>query len=198
MLAISPLLPIVMETFAISPAVSGALVSSMWFSNALVQYPAGQFADEFSSPTALVGTQVMLVGGFTALVVSEQFTTFAFSVASVGAGFGGFEAAELVHLGFLFDDKHGRAFGIRDAAVNAGSALSTLLAVIFISYASWELAFVPIALGLAVLVVLTYLPTRLPNRVGHPRLHPITAFRAVAETPTVVVLLITASVVMVI
>lgn len=198
MLAIAPLLPIVMDTFDISAAVAGALVSLMWISHAIVQYPAGRFADEFSSPTVLVGAEGVLVAGFTALIVAEQFVTFALGVALVGAGFGGFEAAGLVHLGVLFDDNQGRAFGIRDAAVNAGSALSTLLVVVFIGYASWKLAFAPIALGLGVLMVLTSLSTRLPYEAGRPRFDPLATLRSIANTPSVVVLLVTASAVTVV
>lgn len=198
MLAISPLLPIVMDTFAISASVSGALVSLMWICNAAVQYPAGRFADQFSSATVLVAAEGMLVVGFSILVAAEQFVTFALGVALVGTGFGGFEAAGLVHLSVLFDEHQGTAFGIRDAAVNAGSALSTLLAVAFIGYASWKLAFAPIAVVLGVLIVLTSLSTRLPHEVGRPRLEPVAAFRSVANRPSIGVLLVTASIVMIV
>ncbi len=198
MLAISPLLPVVMDTFEISASVSGALISLMWISNAVVQYPAGRFADQFSSPTVLVGAEAVLITGFTALVVAEQFVIFALGVALIGAGFGGFEAAGLVHIGALFDDNQGRAFGIRDAAVNAGSALSTVLVVVFISYASWKLAFAPIALGLGVLILLTSLSTQSPYQAGRPHLNPLAALRSVTDTQSIIILLVTASTVMVV
>lgn len=194
MLAIAPLLPILMDTFAISAGISGILVSAMWISHAVAQYPAGRFADQFSSSTVLVGAEGVLIVGFTTLVLAETFVTFAIGVTLVGAGFGGFEASGLVHLGVLFDDNQGRAFGIRDAAVNVGSALSTLLVVVFIGYASWELAFIPVAIALGVVIVMTSLTTRIPYQTGRLRLNPLATLRSVTETRSVVVLIITATI----
>ena len=189
MLAISPLLPIVMKTFDVTASVTGALVSLMWVCHAVVQYPAGRFADQFSSPTALVASEGVLVAGFTALVLAGQFSTFAVGVALIGMGYGGFEAAGLVHLGLLFDGGQGRAFGIRDAAVNAGSALSTLLAVSFIGYASWEIAFAPIAGVLGLLIGLTHWSTRTSYDVGWPDLDPVARFRGVCDGSSIRLLL---------
>jgi hypothetical protein len=44
MFGISPYF-IMMETLAISSSISGALVSIMWISHVVSQYPAGRFAD---------------------------------------------------------------------------------------------------------------------------------------------------------
>jgi MFS family permease len=66
--------------------------------------------------------------------------------------------------------------------------------VLFIGYASWELAFVPIAIALGVLIVMTSLTTRMPYEAGQPRLDPLATLRSVADTRSAVVLIVTASI----
>ncbi|WP_267643363.1 MFS transporter [Haloarchaeobius amylolyticus] len=155
-LVVAPLLPSIIETFDISPATAGVSISVLWATNALVQYPGGRYADHLPSTVVLLLSQVLLVAGFLSLAVSNTFPQFVLGLALVGAGYGTFEPAGMVLLGDLFDEQRGRAFGIRDAAVNLGSTLSAGLAAVVLTFTTWRAAFLPIALLLCVVMAVLH------------------------------------------
>ncbi|WP_435361761.1 MFS transporter [Haloarchaeobius sp. DFWS5] len=155
-LVVAPLSPAIIETFSITPAKAGLSVSLLWACNALLQYPGGRYADGLSSTLVLLTAQFVMILGFLTLSLATTFLVFALGLALVGAGYGMFEPAGMVLLGDLFDDQRGRAFGIRDAAVNLGSVLSAALAAVVLTVTTWRLAFLPVAILLAV-VTLTLL-----------------------------------------
>lgn len=152
-LVVAPMLPEIIDYFDITSAAAGLSISFMWACNALAQYPGGRYADRLSSGLVLLISQGVMLGGFLLLAVSKSFPTFVVGLGLVGAGYGLFEPAGFVLLQSLFEENRGRAFGIRDAAVNLGSALSALLAVAVVGAATWRDAFVPVILLLGVLTV---------------------------------------------
>ncbi|WP_435320753.1 MFS transporter [Haloarchaeobius sp. TZWSO28] len=159
-LVVAPLLPSIIETFDITPATAGFSISVLWGTNALVQYPGGRYADHLPSTVVLLLSQTLLVVGFLSLAISTTFPQFVLGLALVGAGYGMFEPAGMVLLGDLFDEQRGRAFGIRDAAVNFGSTLSAALAAAALTYNTWRAAFVPVALLLCVVLFSLHRVTR--------------------------------------
>lgn len=155
-LVVAPMLPEVLDYFDITSAEAGATISFMWACNALAQYPGGRYSDRLSPGIVLVVSQILMLAGFLLLAVSSVFTTFIVGLGLIGAGYGIFEPAGFVLLENVFDEHRGRAFGIRDAAVNLGSALSALLAVAVVGTTSWQDAFLPVIVLLGLVTVGTH------------------------------------------
>lgn len=156
LLVVAPMLPEILEYFDITSAEAGISISFMWACNALAQYPGGRYSDGLSSGIVLFVSQGVMLVGFLLLAFSSVFATFVVGLGLIGAGFGMFEPAGVVLLQNLFDENRGRAFGIRDAAVNLGSALSALLAVAVVGTTSWRDAFLPVIAFLGVVTVGTH------------------------------------------
>ncbi|WP_254532963.1 MFS transporter [Natrinema gelatinilyticum] len=151
-LVIAPMLEII-DDFGITPASAGASISFMWACNTLAQYPGGRYSERLSSNLVLFVSRGVMVTGFLLLTFSSQFAMFIVGLGHIGFGYGMFEPAGIVLIHKLFDENRGRASGIRDAAVNLGSALSAVLAVSVISVAAWRNAFVPIIVLLLLVAV---------------------------------------------
>ncbi|WP_435335838.1 MFS transporter [Haloarchaeobius sp. TZWWS8] len=182
-LVVAPLLPAIIETFGISPATAGVSISVLWATNALVQYPGGRYADQLPSAVVLLASQSLLIFGFLTLALSTTFPQFVLGLTLVGTGYGTFEPAGMVLLGDLFDERRGRAFGIRDAAVNLGSTLSAALAAVVLTYATWRAAFVPIAVFLFLVAFSLHRTTRETYRTSSVDLDLRTTARRLVETP---------------
>ncbi|MFA9418385.1 MFS transporter [Natrinema sp. HArc-T2] len=152
-LVIAPLLPEIIDDFGITPAAAGASITFMWACNALAQYPGGRYSEDLSSNVVLLASQGLMITGFLLVVLSNLFPLFVAGLGLIGFGYGMFEPAGIVLLQDLFDENRGRAFGIRDAAINLGSALSAVLAITVIGVAAWRNAFVPVIVLLALVAV---------------------------------------------
>jgi len=153
LLVIAPMLPEIIDDFGITAAEAGGSISFMWACNALAQYPGGRYSERLSSNVVLLVSQGVMVAGFLLIVLSSVFPMFVVGLGLIGFGYGLFEPAGIVLLQDLFDEKRGQALGIRDAAVNLGSALSAVLAVTVVGVAAWRNAFVPVIALLGVVAV---------------------------------------------
>lgn len=148
-LAVAPMLPEIIKYFNVTAAEAGISISFMWGCNALAQFPGGRYADRLSAGTVLLASQGVMIAGFGILAMSSVFPMFVVGLGLVGVGYGMFEPAGFVLLQTHFDKDRGRAFGIRDAAVNLGSALSAVLAAAVVGTFTWRNAFIPVLVLLA-------------------------------------------------
>ncbi|WP_256391522.1 MFS transporter [Natronoarchaeum rubrum] len=165
-LVIAPMLPEIIDDFGITAAEAGGSISFMWACNALAQYPGGRYSERLSSNVVLLASQCVMAAGFLLLVVSNAFPMFIVAIGLIGFGYGTFEPAGIVLLQELFDENRGQALGIRDAAVNLGSALSAVLAAIVVGAAAWRAAFAPVVALLGVLVVSGHRLNREPYAIS--------------------------------
>src|SRR6056297_2993400 len=165
-LVIAPMLPEIIDDFGITAAEAGGSISFMWACNALAQYPGGRYSERLSSNVVLLASQGVMGAGFLLLVVSNAFPMFIVAIGLIGFGYGTFEPAGIVLLQELFDENRGQALGIRDAAVNLGSALSAVLAAIVVGAAAWRAAFAPVVALLGVLVVSGHRLNREPYAIS--------------------------------
>jgi len=153
LLVVAPLLPSIVEEFGITDAAAGASISVMWACNALAQYPGGRYAEQLSSNVVLLASQGVMTAGFVLLFSSGTFPVFVAGLGLIGFGYGLFEPAGMVLIQDRFDERRGRAFGLRDAAVNLGSALSALLAITVVGTTAWRRVFLPVVASLALVTV---------------------------------------------
>jgi MFS family permease len=152
-LVVAPLLPSIVSEFGITDAAAGASISFMWACNALAQYPGGRYAEQLSANVVLLASQGVMTAGFMLLFCSATFPVFVAGLGLIGFGYGLFEPAGMVLIQNRFDERRGRAFGLRDAAVNLGSALSALLAITVVGATAWRRVFLPVVGVLAFVAV---------------------------------------------
>lgn len=152
---LSPLLPAIIDSLAISPFRAGLVLSVMMALHSLIQYPAGAFSDHLSRTTVLATSLSVLTVGFALLALSTTYWLFFLGGAFVGLGTGLYFTPQRSMLSDLFVEQRGRAFGVNFAAGSLGSALSAGLAILVLGAWVWQTAFVPlVALSLVVLVLL--------------------------------------------
>lgn len=169
-LVVAPLLPEIIDYFEITSAEAGLSISFMWACNALAQYPGGRFADRLSAGIVLFASQCVMIAGFLLLAIAVAFPVFVAGLGLIGIGYGMFETAGFVLLGTHFDEQRGRAFGVRDAAVNLGSALSAVLAVAVVGTTHWRDAFLPVLVLLGFVTIGSHRLNRHTYTVSRVRL----------------------------
>lgn len=161
-----PLLPTIIESFAISAAEAGVTLTVLWLTFSILHYPGGRLADRLSRKTVVVGGLVVAVAGFLLLAGSVTFDTLLLASAVIGAGGGLFFMGMRVLLSDAFADRRGEAFGVNMAAGHVGAILAAGFVAAGLAGDSWRLVFVPIAAGLVAVVVALHLDVREPYRVA--------------------------------
>lgn len=149
-LVISPALPAIIEEFDIAPTAAGAGLTLMWACGALTMYPGGRASDLLSRKTVLVASIAVLVVGFFVVASAPTVPVFFAGLAVVGCGVRLYEPTNMALVFESFADRRGRALGVIAASYSFGSALAGGLAALALALASWRVAFLPVAGGLAV------------------------------------------------
>lgn len=150
---IPPLLPRISESLAISPAQAGLGLTVMTGLSAVLRYPGGRLADKLSRKTILSFSIAAWTLGFLVVMASPNFPVFVLGLMLVGVGLGAYAPAAFAQLSDLFDAKQGSAFGLNNAAYNLGGILASGLAIAALALGGWRLAFVPVVVILALLLV---------------------------------------------
>jgi MFS family permease len=165
-LALSPLLPTIIEDLGISRSAAGTGLTAMWAFTAVTQFPGGRLSDELSRKTILVAGLTANVIGFSLLATVGSYVGFVLATAVVGSGTGLFLPAKYLTLTDLFVERRGRAFGINSAAAELGGIVAAGAAVAVLALGSWRLAFVPVVAILTAGVVAIHLWTNGPYRAA--------------------------------
>ena len=155
-LVLSPLLPTIIATLAITPAQAGVALSVMRALVALCRFPGGRLADQLSRKTVLVAAYGLAIAGFLLLSVADSYPAFLLAVAVLGVGAGLYMPAALTQLTETFVERRGRAFGVHEIAVNLGGVIAGGLAVAAIGLPAWNAVFLPVVVVLAAVAVLTH------------------------------------------
>lgn len=166
--ALSPLLPTITESLAISSFAAGLAMSMMFGFTAIVRYPGGQLSDQLSRKTVLFGGLVITTGGFVLLVAVVNYTTFLVAVTAVGIGIGLYSTAAIAWLSDLFTDKQGQALGINNSSIYLAGILGAGLGTVAINAQSWRSAFLPIIAVLVVLLPALHYWNHEPYRIATP------------------------------
>lgn len=144
-LAISPVLPDVVETFGVSNAVVGLSLTGMWLAYGLAQYPSGVLADRYGERLIIL----VAVGGsaLAALAVSiaPVFGMFFLATIVLGAVAGLHYSVATTLLARTYDNV-GTAIGIH----NSGATVAGLLTPVAVAWIAvrfgWRAAIAVVAL----------------------------------------------------
>jgi MFS family permease len=167
---ISPLLPTIIADLGITEATAGIALSIFGGSYALVQYPSGEYSDRWNRTTLIVPGLVVLAVGFALFGLTNGIVLFFVAATVVGIGKGLFAIPSRALLSDLFTKQRGRALGIYAAGTDAGGLISSGVAILALTYASWRTPFFPVAIGLGLLTAAYAATTREDYHVGETSL----------------------------
>ncbi|WP_426963157.1 MFS transporter [Haloparvum alkalitolerans] len=135
------LLPDIMTEFGMRFTGGGALLSALWISYALMQFPAGILADRFGEQSVLLAS--LGLGGAAAvlIVAAPAFALFAVATVLLGVGTGLFGPSRVTVLSDVFPDQRNTAISFSQAAGNAGNALLPIAAGMIAVAFGWRYGF---------------------------------------------------------
>ena len=147
--SLSVAMPLIGKEFDLSPATQGILLSSFFWTYALMQVPGGMLADRFK-PRAVIALSTVFWGFFQAIAA---FATNSVTLLLTRLGLGASEAplypagAKLNGM-WLTENERGRGAVLLDGGAPLGAALgSILIAWLVVALDSWRLAFVVAGVG---------------------------------------------------
>jgi predicted MFS family arabinose efflux permease len=150
---ISPLIPRLIEAFAVSKGAIGLALTGMWAVFALLQFPAGVLGEKFGERAVLLAALGFTALGSLLVALSPSFPAFAATVLVVGVGAGLFMPAAASLLTKLFPQT-GRALGINSIGAPLGGLVGPVVATALAARYGWRAAPVAAAaLATTVLVV---------------------------------------------
>lgn len=159
-LVISPLLPAITDSLAISSTQAGFAMTVIWGLYALLQYPSGRFSDHLTRVTLLVGGLVLLSVGFLLLAGAPTYLTFLAGAAVVGVGAGLYPTPARGLVSDLFVERRGQAFGLHTASGDTGGVIAAGLATAVLALATWRSAFLPVVVVLVAVALSLHLWSR--------------------------------------
>jgi predicted MFS family arabinose efflux permease len=161
-LTLSPLVPDIIESFAVSKSVVGVALSGMWAAYALFQFPGGVITDHIGERRVIL----LAIGatGLTSLVLAgvPTFPLFAISAVALGAAAGLYFTAGT---GFLTDqfDNTGRALGIHEIGASAAGLIAPVASTYAATSFGWRAGpLVPVVVASTVFVVFAWRAPRTP------------------------------------
>jgi MFS family permease len=140
-----PLLPDIIESYGITSAQAGFALTVLVSLYAVLQYPSGRLSDQLTRKTLLVSGVGLLGGGFLVVWVAGSYPAFLLGMAVVGVGAGLYPTAARALLSDHFVSRRGQAFGLHTALGDVGSASSAGIAVAAVALATWQDAFLALA-----------------------------------------------------
>jgi len=145
------LLPFVREEFAFSSTVAGVVVSVVWLTYALMQFPAGAMVDRVGERPLITGS--LLLGGLSMVVfyLTPDIGVFVLACALFGFGTGLFGSPRATILTRTFRENDGVAFGIVLAAGSIGAAGLPIATTWLTEQWGWRTAFGVVAPAFLVL-----------------------------------------------
>lgn len=189
-LTIAPLLPVIIDEFAITASYAGGAMTVMWASAALAMYPGGRLSDVLTRPSVLVVALSIAAFGLFIAVISPAFSVFVIGLAVLGIGIGLYEPPGMAFISDLFVEARGRAYGIISASYNVGSGAAAGLATAAVLIGTWRFAFLPTIVLLGIVVLLLHWWRAEPYEFNLTSFQPWTAFRRVTDTRRVQLLVL--------
>ncbi|WP_410767676.1 MFS transporter [Haloferax sp. DFSO60] len=167
---LSPLLPTIIADLQITEATAGIALALFQGIYAITQYPGGEFSDRWTRATLIIPGLLILVLGFATFGLAGGLAGFVLAAAITGFGKGLFAIPSRALLSDLFVERRGRALGLYAAGTDLGGLVASGLAILALTYATWQTPFLPVALVLAGLTVLFALWSNEAVTVGEPTL----------------------------
>jgi predicted MFS family arabinose efflux permease len=146
-------LPQVRATFGIDNATAGLVVTLVWTSYALTQFPSGLLSDRIGERATLV---ISAAASFVALAVfalAPTFPLFVLAGVAFGLGSGLYATPRVTILSKVFRTRTNSALGITFSAGNAGAAVLPVVAGFVAVALGWRAGLLVVVPAIGLLVV---------------------------------------------
>src|ERR1700750_2489717 len=147
--SLSVAMPLISKEFDVDPAMQGLILSSFFWTYALMQIPGGMLADRFK-PRIVIAAATFFWGGFQAIAAVASSWPM---LMLTRLGPGGFQAAVLPAGGklngiWMTQTERGRGATLLDGGAPLGAALgSIVIAWLIATFNSWRVAFIIAGIG---------------------------------------------------
>lgn len=168
------MLPYFQESFDLTLATAGLLVTVLWLGSALGQLPSGVLTDRYTERALMVASTVTVAGGLSVVVVAPTALVVFLATALVGIGLSLYPIARITILTETYPDRLGSALGVTMATGDLGQTVLPPLAGVIAAAFAWQLGFgfvIPLLLALGVTLRLA-LPGSSTNDTAGTELSP--------------------------
>jgi len=156
-LSLSPLVPDVIDAFAVSKSAVGLALSGMWAAYALFQFPGGILADRAGERSVVLLAMGATGVACAVLAAAPTFPLFALFAVGLGASAGLYFTAGTSFLAGQFDDT-GRALGVHEIGASSAGLVAPVASAYAATRAGWWGAgpLVPAAIAALVFVLFAW------------------------------------------
>ena len=147
--SLSVAMPVIAKEFDIDPAMQGLILSSFFWTYALMQVPGGMLADRFK-PRIVIALATLFWGFFQALAaLSTSWMLLLMTRLGLGASEAPiYPAGGKLNAIWMTQTERGRGATLLDGGAPLGAALgSIVIAWLMAAFSSWRVAFVVAGIG---------------------------------------------------
>ncbi|CAI49860.1 major facilitator superfamily transport protein [Natronomonas pharaonis DSM 2160] len=159
------IIPYLQETYGLSLAVAGLLITVLWFFAAIGQLPGGILADRVDERVLMLAGTVVVAGALTLVVTSSSAAVLFFATAVWGLGHSVYPIARITFLSNLYRERVGSALGVTMATGDIGQTILPPVATVLAAGVAWQagLGFIVPPLLVAGLFVVVTSSSRQPK-----------------------------------
>lgn len=139
------ILPTVRADLGFDNATAGLLLTGLWGSYAVMQFPSGLLTDRTGERRILVLATVLGGVAVAALASTDDLATFAGGILLFGLGTGLYATPRVMVISRLYPDRSDTALGVVFASGNVGNTLLPAAAGVVATTVGWRLGFVALA-----------------------------------------------------
>ncbi len=147
--SLSVAMPLIAKEFSLGPATQGVILSSFFWTYALLQIPGGMLADRFK-PRVVIAASTVFWGAFQVLacVCSSGFTLVLTRLGLGAAEAPIYPAGGKLNALWMPPTERGRGATLLDGGAPLGAALGALIVSwLIVGFGSWRLAFLTAGVG---------------------------------------------------
>ncbi|MEF8851362.1 MAG: MFS transporter [Haloarculaceae archaeon] len=134
------ILPTITDDFTVSSSEAGLAVTVLWVTYAVMQFPAGYFADRLGERVLLAAALLVSAAGLVSYVFTPTFALFVLATGVFGLGSGLYGPPRGTVISKTYDDNDGAAFGVMLAAGSVGAAVLPAAAGVAVGFVGWRTA----------------------------------------------------------
>ena len=138
-LAISPVVPSIIDEFGTSPGAVGLALTGLWAAYAVAQFPGGVLGERYGERRVVLAALGSTAVASALLAAAPTFPAFALVAVFLGAGAGLYFAAATSLLTELFADTGG-VLGIHEIGASVGALVAPVAAVAITERFGWRAA----------------------------------------------------------
>jgi MFS family permease len=149
------LLPYLRSAFDLTLAVSGLLLTVLWFGSAIGQLPGGILADRYSERAVMTVSPLLVALSLVVVIVAPEQLILFVATGLVGLGQSLYPVARITILSHIYPDRLGSALGVTMATGDLGQTVLPPIAGVLAVWFTWQMGFgfmLPLLLVVAIAI----------------------------------------------